>query len=647
MKCLICGKELKNGVKRCPICGFSVGKQDEKDFKKEEMFAKNRKSDKEQYNTIVLLQEELNSIKSLLDEDEKKNKSSNTSKKKNSKKKDDEKDKYNTIILLQDQLNTIRELLDEDDKKKKTTEKGSKNKKGSSKKVVEEKVDYNTIVLLQEQLNDIRTLLDEDEKKEQKKKKTKNSNTKKNNNSKNNVKKNDKKVQENKDVLSEINIDSTSKKELEENIQNVEKELEQVNRDIEENEEFINIIRSEEKEYQENEKAKIKEPSIEEKILMTAPIDKIADAIAGEIKEEIENANHPNIDIDIQDESEKTKEFEVDLGKTIAINSLGDTKELDKFSLIDDINNQIESVNEESLNNVQIFENQTIDNTDDNVVTRKKVFVFTGIAMLLLLFMLVSIWLFTGNNKDNGEAKLDRVNQMSLALQKYYETNDIDSILFVLEEVKNDKEEVKKLQAKTRNICDSWVLLYLNEEVENKDKFEKATVRYKGLLEGLYRYAIVKNDSGLVRALTEKDYNDLLIQFDDIYSDSAVFYDALELYNMKDYNKAYYMLERIESTNSYYDKSVTYSNLIISNILETIKKDIDLLEANIDELDDASKLEVYTNIEQIIIDYNSIYSNIDLTQNDDYQKYLSKYTSKVSEYTDKVLKDFNSQGSVT
>lgn len=593
MKCLICNTEVKKGARKCPTCGFKLDNTQDKDFKKEEIFSNKKELNEDKYHTIVLLQEQLDSIKKLLDEDEKKENSKNKEKQEKqenkvqtSKKKKSEKEKTDTIVLLQSQLDSIRELLNEDEKKEKTNKRKEKDKTANVSK-------------------------------------------------------------------------DNAQKEIVKDIEEVSKELEKVTKDLEDNKEYIELIRAEEKEHQENIRIaeEEKSESIEDRILKTAPIDKLADAIAGEI---VGGINSYNDEIDkANKEKEKNKEINVSLEKTIAIKSLDDTKELDKFSLIDDINRQIEKTNESINSNDDVIvkiEEKIEDNTNNEeenkedieiLSTRRKVFLFTGIAILILVFTLMTIWVITGVSHKNTETTLDSLTRLNNAMETYYETEEIDDILYVLEDIKNDQEEIKKIQAKTRTICDSWVLLYLNEEVENKESFEEKTNKYKSLLEGLYRYAIVKNDTNLVRALTEKDYNDLLIQFDDIYSDSTIFYDALELYNDKDYNKAYYMFDRIESNNSYYEKSVTYCNLIISNILDTILNDISKLEKNIDTLDNTNKLEVYSNIEQIIIDYNSVYSNIDLTQNDKYQELLSEYTSKVSEYTDKVLNDINSQGSVT
>lgn len=343
---------------------------------------------------------------------------------------------------------------------------------------------------------------------------------------------------------------------------------------------------------------------------------------------------------DSENDLDDTKEFNVDvsLDKTIAITTLDDTKELDNLSLIDDINNQIDRINKDSVERTGAVEVITEpvkqkEVPSENLKSRKKIFLITGLVILLLFATLVGT--IVGIMKEQrSESKINYVDKLGDALHTYYETDDIDDVIYILEEVKKDDEKVTQIHTKTKIICDSWILLYLNEEVENKDKFEKATSKYKGLIDGLYNYALVKNKDKEIRALTYNDYILLIEQIDDIYSDSAVFYDGLELYNDKDYNKAYYMFGRVDKDNSYYDKSVSYNNKIVSNIIELIEKDIDKLEDGIDSLSDRDKLKRYTDIEQIIIDYPNVYSSVKLKDSLDYKELLSKYTSKVSEYTD-------------
>ena len=101
------------------------------------------------------------------------------------------------------------------------------------------------------------------------------------------------------------------------------------------------------------------------------------------------------------------------------------------------------------------------------------------------------------------------------------------------------------------------------------------------------------------------------------------------------------MFNRIDRNNAYYEKSVTYSDKIIDDIIKLLKNDINYLEVNIDKFEDSVKLQRYTQIEDIILEYNNTYVNVDLSKQKDYQEILSQYTSKVSEYTEKVVNSNN------
>ena len=177
-------------------------------------------------------------------------------------------------------------------------------------------------------------------------------------------------------------------------------------------------------------------------------------------------------------------------------------------------------------------------------------------------------------------------------------------------------------------------MLYIDEEANTLDEYDKITDRYKELLNGLHTYAVAKTDENYITALTDYDYEELKVQIDDIYSDCIVFFEALAYYNEKDYDRAYYMFDVIDDSNSYYERAQSYKKRIINNVVDLLNKDVDKITAGIDGLSDEDKLQRYVNVEEVIISYNSIYNNLNLSSNDDYQSLLNLYTSKVSEYTD-------------
>lgn len=335
-------------------------------------------------------------------------------------------------------------------------------------------------------------------------------------------------------------------------------------------------------------------------------------------------------------DEEDTESSELD--KTVSISSLSDTKELKDLSLIDDINKQIDTINEEeNKEDVEINEESKEENlsSKESFYKRRKVLFITGIVSLILAIIIISVLLLKKDNNDN-DIVTDYLKEYETALQTYYDTEEIDDVIYVLESVKNDEAKVKKIQSKTRVIFDSWVLLYIDEEADSLDEYDEITDKYKKLLNGLHTYAIVKLDDNYITALTDYDYEELRKQIENVYSDCIVFFDALSYYNEKDYDRAYYMFDVIDENNSYYERSKSYKNRILNNVIALLDNDINKITLGIDELTDEAKLQKYVSVEEVIISYNSVYSNLNLNDNKEYQELLNLYTSKVSEYTDLV-----------
>lgn len=357
------------------------------------------------------------------------------------------------------------------------------------------------------------------------------------------------------------------------------------------------------------------------------------------------------------EESPDEEKENLELEKTRSISSLDHTKELTDLSLVDAINQQIDSVNEESLQQEEATTMKTVVpdeaieknalSTNESIHKRKKILCITGICCFVFALLFFALFLLFRNDKEATEVK-DYLQEYEVALQKYYDTKDIDDVIYVLESVKKDEDKVKTIQAKTRTTFDSWILLYIEEDASTISEYDEITEKYKELLNGLHQYAVVKVDDKYILALTDYDYEELLKQIDDLYSDSTTFFDALSFYNEKDYDKAYYMFGRIEKENSYYEKAQSYKSKVMDQVISLIRTDINKLSTGIDTLDDSAKLQVYVHIEEIILSYNNVYSNLSLSDYSEYQSLLSLYTSKVSEYTEKVShagENTNNEGS--
>ncbi len=293
----------------------------------------------------------------------------------------------------------------------------------------------------------------------------------------------------------------------------------------------------------------------------------------------------------------------------------------------------VEEIPEETSKEEQTTEQ--ILSTKESVRNRKQVLLVMSICFcIVVLGMMISLYFIREKDPNSNGSYIV---SMEDALNEYFDTNNIDNVVFVLEDVKKDDTKIKDIQRITRITCDSWMVRLVNQDVENLKEYEDLTDKYRGVINGLHDDAVVKNDEGIVKALSDSDYEDLIKQVNNIYSDGSGFFDALAMYNVKDYNKAYYMFSKINQENAYYDRAIEYLDKIVDNVLVILKTDIKKIEIGIDSLSNEEKLKKYIQIEEIIVAYKNTYTTLELDKND-------KYTAILNEYHDKVGKVGNDKG---
>lgn len=362
------------------------------------------------------------------------------------------------------------------------------------------------------------------------------------------------------------------------------------------------------------------------------------------LKKDNKSAEFTEKDSDMLNSLAQKFETDVSLEKTKTIKPLEDK---DEFSLIEDINKQINMVNEEKEKEInsdevkitQVKEPVVVENKENNnaleskesVNKRTKILLVTTLVTVIVIALIFGgIKLFGNNFKGKASGNL-QVN-LNEALNDYYETGKTEDLSKILDTVKDKDEELEEVHSQVKEKSDEWLNEYFETEYGSQSEFNSETTRYKDLFRGLYEYAMIKDGNDYVRALANSDYEEINQQIDVNYSDSRLFYEALDLYNDKDYNKAYYALNQIQSNSVIYTKTRIYVDRIVSNVLGLLKSDIAKIEQDITNLSDEDTLKMYTQIEQIIIDYDRVYINLDLTKNTEYSDLLIEYRGKVAAY---------------
>lgn len=316
-------------------------------------------------------------------------------------------------------------------------------------------------------------------------------------------------------------------------------------------------------------------------------------------------------------------------GNTIAIEANKEDLSLTAliFNQIDEFNNEDKDVTKK-VDNVSKKENKNKDEfgTDKDIKKRKKILILTFTTMLFIVCLLsVMFFAFRGEN-DN----YDYIYELKVIMIDYEKNVDNSNIYNVLSYVIDDDDKINKVHDNTFAIIKEWIKEFKDKEYNGLEDFEKQ----KNNLKEKINYVFDINYEN-VKLMRFKDYEALIEDVDNYYNEGKVFYDALSYYNKKYYNEAYTLLDVIKEDELFYDKANLYKKKIINDVLSLIKKDIAKLEKNINE-DNVNNLDIYSEIENIILSYNDIYGSIYLSNNGEYNKLLNEYRAKVIEYSDKV-----------
>lgn len=251
---------------------------------------------------------------------------------------------------------------------------------------------------------------------------------------------------------------------------------------------------------------------------------------------------------------------------------------------------------------------------------RKNVFFTVSIFVLAVIFGLVAYLLMSNTNLQKD--KVDYASKVSSAMEKYYKENEITELQEISDGVK-DEEELARVQAKSKEVFYTWLDEFKTKDIEDFDDFSSSIKLYKNILKEIYE--LPQNGEKII---STEDYKELSTAIDNISKDSTSYIDAIKYYQAKSYNESYFMFSKIDKNSAYYEKAQTYLTRIESDVINVIKEDISKMETGIDSLSAEEKRARYTQIEEVINVYSSIYSNIKLNSNNEYQKLLEDYQIK-------------------
>ena len=307
--------------------------------------------------------------------------------------------------------------------------------------------------------------------------------------------------------------------------------------------------------------------------------------------------------------------------KTIAIQEINED-----LSLTGLISNQIEEFNEEEKEVKKVTKKKTTKKkstkegkfgSKKDIKLRKKILGISMLISMLVIFSVVCVVIYFRSTND----KYDYVYELNLIMDDYENIKENADIYDVLAYVSKDNDKKEIVHTNIYDSVSDWIANYKKKEYSSIEDFDKNTEKLKDNIKYIFDIDYKK-----IKLLEYEEYEDFIKEINSYYIDGKVFYEAMGYYNKNYYNQAYAMFNAVDEENQFNKKANKYKDKIIEAVLTLLNSDIEKLESDIKEdSTDKEKLEVYLEIENIIIVYDDIYSNLNLVDNEDYQSILNKY----------------------
>mgnify|MGYP002870229347 CR=1 FL=1 len=218
------------------------------------------------------------------------------------------------------------------------------------------------------------------------------------------------------------------------------------------------------------------------------------------------------------------------------------------------------------------------------------------------------------NDKTGGSSSFN-TSDVPEIINSYYKDNDNTKLDKILENI-NDEDTEKEVQSKTKEAILQHINDELNKEYDNDNDFNKTVENLKTTISTIYNYRLKNKNYSLIK---EEDYNELINSIENLKISNNRYFSGQELYEAKEYDKAYKELSRISSANAYYTNSQQLKKKIISEIIDIIKNDVEKMTT--EELTEEKKAE----IRELFKTYCDLYPNVPLNTDEAYIALYNQY----------------------
>lgn len=333
-------------------------------------------------------------------------------------------------------------------------------------------------------------------------------------------------------------------------------------------------------------------------------------------EEEKEESENEKVNIILDSNKEETKEDIVDVNKEIEKEII--VKEPDEEN-----KETIANETNEEISNIEVIENKNdiVFSSDGNIIKRKSF--FKKVIILTLSLCLIIILLFYLNSSHLANIKGNEGYNQELA--NYYNSYSVQDAEALLKVVHDNTQVMEEIQTKTKEKFYSDIREFSSTVYSNRSLLLEEVEKTKKHVNKIYDVYYLNDHKEKIKLISHDDYNDLMVELDDIYESSKLYYSIMNLYDKREYSEISDLVKNLDTNNYYYNEIVSYGRLVGNEIVKTIEEDVNKISEGMEYLTEEEQIAKKEQIYSVIVSYAELYEDLDLFNNDKYNELLNNY----------------------
>ena len=257
-----------------------------------------------------------------------------------------------------------------------------------------------------------------------------------------------------------------------------------------------------------------------------------------------------------------------------------------------------------------------------NILKRKFFFKKVILITLAICLVVVAVVIFISPNFSKTVVGKAGYNE---ELASYYKTYSVPEAEALLKVIHDNDQVLKDVQESTLDKFYTDIKSYSKNTYDSRSKLIEEVEKTRKHINKLYDVYYLDDHNNKIKLINHDEYNDLMIELDDITESSKKYYLIMELYEASEYVEISKLVSDLDKNNYYYNEILSYAILAANGLIEVIENDVNrLLEEN--EANTEEEIMLRNDlIYSVLVNYAELYDGLNLYNNAKFKELLNNY----------------------